>query len=248
MYLWSTSYIYESKNVVISIKQSGAVEACWAHNPEVRGSKPRSAMWQFFLTYLLIWKYILQFNPLNTKRRLLYLKTQFVPRSKHFVSVIKTNQIMIQVAQVAVRYKTHKYSVGRTYNCWMVNCWCITWPVGFKRLIHSHKTAVFTVICSLFFKMIQPALGAAQPLFRWVTGSPLSLCGIKRSERENDHSSLSGAQVKNWWNHIVTLVCLHVLRRDNFTFTFTFHVPSQSPVPLKFQHTICFFFFVSSSH
>ena len=26
------------------------------------------------------------FNPLNTKRRLLYLKTQFVPRSKHFSS------------------------------------------------------------------------------------------------------------------------------------------------------------------
>jgi hypothetical protein len=25
------------------IQQSGAVEACWAHNPEVRGSKPRSA-------------------------------------------------------------------------------------------------------------------------------------------------------------------------------------------------------------
>ena len=32
------------------------------------------------------------------------------------------------------KYKTHKYSVGRTYNCWMLNCWCITWPVGFKRL------------------------------------------------------------------------------------------------------------------
>ena len=27
-----------------------------------------------------------QFNPLNTKRRLLYLKTQFLPRSKHFSS------------------------------------------------------------------------------------------------------------------------------------------------------------------
>ena len=27
-----------------------------------------------------------QINPLNTKRRLLYLKTQFVPRSKHFSS------------------------------------------------------------------------------------------------------------------------------------------------------------------
>ena len=28
----------------------------------------------------------LSFNPLNTKRRPLYLKTQFVPRSKHFSS------------------------------------------------------------------------------------------------------------------------------------------------------------------
>ena len=33
------------------------------------------------------------------------------------------------------KYTTHKYSMGRTYNCWMLNCWCITWPVGFKRLI-----------------------------------------------------------------------------------------------------------------
>ena len=31
------------------------------------------------------------------------------------------------------KYKTHKYSVGRTYSCWMSNCWCITWPVGVKR-------------------------------------------------------------------------------------------------------------------
>ena len=29
---------------------------------------------------------LVNFNPLNTKRRLLYLKTQFVPRSKHFSS------------------------------------------------------------------------------------------------------------------------------------------------------------------
>ena len=27
--------------------------------------------------------------------------------------------------------------MGRTYNCWMLNCWCITWPVGFKRLISA---------------------------------------------------------------------------------------------------------------
>jgi len=42
------------------------------------------------------------FNPLKTKRRPLYLKTQSVPRCKHFISVIKTNQFMLQVAQVAV--------------------------------------------------------------------------------------------------------------------------------------------------
>jgi len=34
-------------------------------------------------------------NPLKTKRRPLYLKTQSVPRSKHFISVIKTNQFML---------------------------------------------------------------------------------------------------------------------------------------------------------
>ena len=34
-------------------QQSGAVEACWAHNPEVRGSKPRSAKKiLFFVIYL----------------------------------------------------------------------------------------------------------------------------------------------------------------------------------------------------
>jgi len=27
------------------------------------------------------------------KRKLLYLKTQFIPRSKHFISVVKTSQL-----------------------------------------------------------------------------------------------------------------------------------------------------------
>ena len=35
-------------------KQSGAVEACWAHNPEVRGSKPRSANFSFLTNYVLL--------------------------------------------------------------------------------------------------------------------------------------------------------------------------------------------------
>ena len=35
-------------------KQSGAVEACWAHNPEVRGSKPRSAKRNLLLIALIV--------------------------------------------------------------------------------------------------------------------------------------------------------------------------------------------------
>ena len=33
----------ENHNSRVYRQQSGAVVACWAHNPEVRGSKPRSA-------------------------------------------------------------------------------------------------------------------------------------------------------------------------------------------------------------
>ena len=80
----------------------------------------------------------LVFSPLKTKRRLHYLKTQFVPRNKHFSSGYK-NQSIYAVSGTSRclfsnKYKTHKYSVGRTYSCWMLNCWCIAWPVGFKRL------------------------------------------------------------------------------------------------------------------
>ena len=42
------------------------------------------------------------------------------------------------------KHKTHKYSVGRAYNCWMLNCWCITWPVGFKINIHRQQNDAFT--------------------------------------------------------------------------------------------------------
>ena len=40
---------HEKELSPIQQQQSGAVEACWAHNPEVRGSKPRSAMFFFLL-------------------------------------------------------------------------------------------------------------------------------------------------------------------------------------------------------
>ena len=47
------------------------------------------------------------------------------------------------------KYKTHKYSVGRTYSSWMLNCWCITWSVGFKRLIWPTCNFVFPATTSI---------------------------------------------------------------------------------------------------
>ena len=54
-----------------------------------------------------------EINPLNTKRRLLYLKTQFVPRSKHFHLCYK-NQSVYAVSDTSRclfsdKYKTHKH-------------------------------------------------------------------------------------------------------------------------------------------
>ena len=40
---------HEKELSAVQQQQSGAVEVCWAHNPEVRGSKPRSAMFSFLL-------------------------------------------------------------------------------------------------------------------------------------------------------------------------------------------------------
>jgi hypothetical protein len=64
-------------------------------------------------------------NPLKPKRRLLYLKTQSVPRCKHFHLGYK-NQSVYAVSGTSRclfsdKYKTQKYSVGRAYSCWMLS-------------------------------------------------------------------------------------------------------------------------------
>ena len=77
-------------------------------------------------------------NPLNTKRTLLYLKTQSVPSVNTFNLGYKSQSVYAVSGTsrclFSDKHKTHKYGVGRTYSCWMLNCWCVKWPVGFKRL------------------------------------------------------------------------------------------------------------------
>jgi hypothetical protein len=45
------------------------------------------------LNTIPLYLFMTHFNPLKAKRRPLYLKTQSVPRSKHFSSVIKTAKL-----------------------------------------------------------------------------------------------------------------------------------------------------------
>jgi hypothetical protein len=67
----------------------------------------------------------------------------------------------------------------------------------------------------------RPALGPTQPRIQWVPGA-LSL-GVKRPEREADHSPPSSSEVKNAWNYTSTpqyafmAWCL-VKHRDNFIY------------------------------
>jgi hypothetical protein len=60
------------------------------------------------------------FNPLKTKRRQLYLKTQFVPRGKHFYLGYKIQSVYVIWGRIRClfwdKYKTNKYSVGRMDN------------------------------------------------------------------------------------------------------------------------------------
>jgi hypothetical protein len=46
-------------------------------------------------------------DPLRKKLNVFHVKTQFVPRSKHSVSVIKTSDLMLCRAQVSVCSEIH---------------------------------------------------------------------------------------------------------------------------------------------
>jgi hypothetical protein len=54
----------------------------------------------------------------------------------------------------------------------------------------------------LFSKSSRPALGSTQPPMQWVLGalSP----GVKRPEREADHSPPTSAEIKRMWTYTST--------------------------------------------
>jgi len=67
---------------------------------------------------------LLSFNPLKMKHGLLYLKAQSYGAVNTFHLGYK-NQSAYGVSGTSHclfsdKYKTHKYSVGRVYNCWML--------------------------------------------------------------------------------------------------------------------------------
>ena len=54
------------------------------------------------------------------------------------------------MAQVAVCSQINTKHINTVqYSCWMLNCWCITWPVGFKSLnvsaIHPFLSSIWRV-------------------------------------------------------------------------------------------------------
>jgi hypothetical protein len=59
-------------------------------------------------------KGIKKINRLKTKRNLLYIRNQSVPRCKHFTTIIKINQLTMYRAKVAVCFEIHtKHSMQR---------------------------------------------------------------------------------------------------------------------------------------
>jgi hypothetical protein len=56
--------------------------------------------------------HLIFFNPLRTKLYLSDLETQFIPPSKHSVSVIKTDKVMLYREIIAVCYEIHRKNIN----------------------------------------------------------------------------------------------------------------------------------------
>ena len=106
--------------------------------------------------------------------------------------------------------------MGRTYSCWMLNCWCITWPVGFKRLIkyNVYKTGAWEYTCvnTVLQRLVTGRPRVTEPRNTNFLISPLthlqhrdinvfvykSRSENKRGERQTPHSEIILSLLPNW--------------------------------------------------
>jgi hypothetical protein len=81
--------------------------------------------------------------------------------------------------------------------------WATGWTIGVLGFDSRRGLGIF-----LFTNASRTALGHTQPPIQWIPGA-LSL-GVKRLEREVDHSPPSSAEVKNAWSYtFIPSVRLH---------------------------------------
>jgi hypothetical protein len=76
----------------------------------------------------------------------------------------------------------------------VVRRWATGWMIGVLGFDSWRRLGIF-----LFTTASRPALGPIQPPNQWITEA-LSL-GVKRPEREADHSQPPNAEVKNVWSY-----------------------------------------------
>jgi len=89
------------------------------------------------------------FNPFRTKRNLLYIRNQSVPRCKHFPPRFKklASWCVKKSSLSVLRYKTLnvKRAPCRSFECW--TWWYVQKPLGFKSLMWIYQAKVKLSLC-----------------------------------------------------------------------------------------------------
>jgi hypothetical protein len=94
---------------------------------------------------------------------------------------------------ISIFYKGFRYAFSsiRAVIAQSVWCWATGWTIGVLGFDSRRGLGIY-----LFTTASRTALGPTQPPIQWVPGA--LLLGVKRLERETDHSPPSSAEVKEW--------------------------------------------------
>ena len=195
-----------------------------------------SVLWRGFSSRNFWWKQTCM-NPLKMKLRPLYLRPSPYRAVNTFHLGYK-NQSVYAVCGTSRclfsdKYETHKYSVGRAYSCWMLNCWCITWPVGFKCLNENN------VIISICFGPECRSSMKTEGLKRLV--SVITSLLSKYKEKGNGTQDCIWQVVYGLYCHMKLTVCLRISKwyaydphRREHSSSYVFPI---SPLHLNFAST-----------